>query len=297
MSLTAEQVDALLQPLHPSRVRSVQGNAHLEAWDVRRHLLRVFGWGGWDFQVIACDLVSERSKWDEQNPLKGRHTVVYRCLGRLVIKDPDGTVLACFEDGATGDAANQPSLGDAHDMAMKTAMSQALKRCAMNLGDRFGLGLYNGGRTDAVVGKSLAHTHAELAAPVTEHVEDGEMSEPAPEVERTGRKKKSDPTPPPVDEWSTTDPKWLAEWREALADATNDDVIDALGADLLAAIATGQVVQADVEMLKAEGKARREQLKAEPGAGQVDMLTGEVAEPQAEGWPEVKQPPDAEAVA
>ena len=124
----------------------------------------------------------------------------------------------------------------------------------------------------------------------------GEVLESEP-AERQGRKKKSDPTPPPVDEWSTTDPKWLAEWREGLADATNDDVIDALGADLLAAIATGQVVQADVEMLKAEGKARREQLKTEPGPGQVDMLTGEVVEPPADGWPEVKQPPDAEDAA
>ena len=116
-------------------------------------------------------------------------------------------------------------------------------------------------------------------------------------ADRQGRKKKSDPTPPPVDDWSTTDPKWLAEWREALADATNDDVIDALGADLMAAIATGQVVQADVEILKAEGKSRREQLKTEPGPGQVDMLTAEVVDPPAEGWPQVQQPPDAEAVA
>lgn len=114
------------------------------------------------------------------------------------------------------------------------------------------------------------------------------LDSPAPERQKA---RKADP--PPVDEWSTTDPNWLAEWREALADATNDDVIDALAADLLAAIATGQVVQADVEMLKAEGKARREQLKAEPGPGQVDMLTGEVVEE----WPAVAQPPDAEAVA
>lgn len=139
----------------------------------------------------------------------------------------------------------------------------------------------------AVVEEDGTIPHAQLVREVLE-------DRPA---DRQGRKKKSDPTPPPVDDWSTTDPKWLAEWRGALADATNDDVIDALGADLMAAIATGQVVQADVEMLKAEGKARREQLKTEPGPGQVDLLTGEVAEPLADGWPEVKQPPDAEAVA
>ena len=179
MSLNGQQVDALLAPLHPGRVRQVQGNAHLEAWDIRRHLLRVFGWGGWDFTVVSCDLVSERSVWDEKQPLKGRHTIVYRVVGRLTIKDPEGTVLAVFEDGATGDASNQPSLGDAHDMALKTAMSQALKRCAMNLGDRFGLSLYANGSTEAVVAGSLAHRQSAIPA-AAEDVQDGEMGETAP---------------------------------------------------------------------------------------------------------------------
>lgn len=259
MSLTRPQVEALLAPLHPSRVRQVQGNAHLEAWDVRRHLLRVFGWGGWDFEVIDCTLVSERSKWDEQNPLKGRHTVVYRVLGRLVIKSPDGTVLARFEDGATGDAANQPSLGDAHDMAIKTAMSQALKRCAMNLGDRFGLGLYNGGRTEAVVGRSLAHEHTEPAGEVSEHVAGGELDErPAP-VERVR------PAEPQPDAWTGSDPTFVAEWRAALTDATDLDVLAALAADLKAAKATGQVTEEDYRTLGAEGKARREAITPDGG--------------------------------
>lgn len=120
-------------------------------------------------------------------------------------------------------------------------------------------------------------------------------SEPA---ERQGRKKKSDPTPPPVDEWSTSDPAWLEEWRGQLAAATTDERINELGADLLAAIATGQVVQADVETLKQEGKTRREQIAAEPGPGQVDLLTGEVVEVEdPPAWPEVATPPDAEPVA
>lgn len=51
---------------------------------------------------------------------------------------------------------NQPSLGDAHDQAMKTALSQGLKRCAANLGDQFGMSLYNGGSYDAVVLGTLA---------------------------------------------------------------------------------------------------------------------------------------------
>jgi hypothetical protein len=157
MSLNTEQLNALLAPINPARVQQTQGNSNVEAWDVRRWLVRIFGWGGWDDEILSIDCISERSVWDEKNPLKGRHSVVYRCTMRLVIKDPAGNVLAHFDDGATGDSQNQPSLGDAHDMAMKTAMSQALKRCAVNLGDQFGLSLYNKGSRQAVIGRSLAH--------------------------------------------------------------------------------------------------------------------------------------------
>ncbi|WP_367880534.1 Rad52/Rad22 family DNA repair protein [Salinispora arenicola] len=46
-------------------------------------------------------------------------------------------------------------MGDCHDNAIKTAVSQGLKRCAVNLGDQFGLGLYNGGGVDAVVVRTV----------------------------------------------------------------------------------------------------------------------------------------------
>jgi hypothetical protein len=40
-------------------------------------------------------------------------------------------------------------------MAIKTAESQAFKRAAINLGDQFGLGLYNGGSTASTVKDTL----------------------------------------------------------------------------------------------------------------------------------------------
>jgi hypothetical protein len=55
-----------------------------------------------------------------------------------------------IEDGATGSAQNLP-YGDAHDFALKNALSYALKRCAKSLGDQFGLSLYNMGQTEPVV--------------------------------------------------------------------------------------------------------------------------------------------------
>lgn len=157
MGLSSEQYRHLTEGLAPVRISKANGQSHLEAWDVRRHLIRIFGFGGWDFEVRECSLIREITIPPDptKNDKRERYTVVYRVLGRLVIRDPDGHHLALYEDGATGDAANQPSLGDAHDMALKTAMSQALKRCAVNLGDQFGLGLYNDGKADAVVKRSL----------------------------------------------------------------------------------------------------------------------------------------------
>lgn len=183
MSLAGSQIDALLQPLDPRRIKQANGQSHLEAWDVRRHLLRVFGYGGWSFRVVSCDLILERSAWsdDPKETHKGRHSVAYRVIGALDIFDPERNLIATFEDGATGDALNQPSFGDAHDMALKTAMSQALKRCAINLGDRFGLSLYNGGSAGAVVGKTLGNSHVgEQEA--DDEVRGGELNEPPAEA-------------------------------------------------------------------------------------------------------------------
>jgi hypothetical protein len=155
LKLTPSQYGFLVDEINPSRVRQLRGNSHLEAWDIRRHLIRVFGFGGFDIETKALDLVAQIEHPSTQQGGKPRWTVVYRAEIRLVIKATDGTVLTVLEDGAAGDAQNQPSLGDAHDQAMKTALSQGLKRCAVNLGDQFGLSLYNGGGTGRVVVGSL----------------------------------------------------------------------------------------------------------------------------------------------
>lgn len=152
--LAAEQVEFLLAPITPGRVQHAQGQAHLAAWDVRRTLLRAFGWGGWSYDLADVTLVHERETQDGQ---RSRWSAVYRVTLTLSIRDRDGHEVASFTEAATGDAQNQKSPGDAHDMALKTAESQALKRAAMNLGDQFGLSLYAGGRTDAVVIRSLPH--------------------------------------------------------------------------------------------------------------------------------------------
>ena len=57
---------------------------------------------------------------------------------------------------ATGSGENQRRV-DAHDLALKSAVSDSLKRAAKDWGNQFGLSLYDNGSTKSVVGKSLAY--------------------------------------------------------------------------------------------------------------------------------------------
>jgi hypothetical protein len=173
---TEQQVGFLLQPINNNRVRNLRGMSHLEAWDVRRQLIRIFGFEGFTIETLSLDLVSER---EMKQGGRSRWTIVYRAQVRLTVKATDGSALTMFEDAAAGDAINQPSVGDAHDLAMKTALSQALKRCAVNLGDQFGLSLYNDGSRDAVVMRSLAY----MGAPVPESEDAPVRPEPTPQTD------------------------------------------------------------------------------------------------------------------
>lgn len=160
MALNERQIATLLDKLDPNRVgRNDKGFSHLEAWDVRRWLTRIFGFTGWSVETLELVAVAENIYEDGKRNGRPfyRASVVYRAQVRLTVKDTDGNIIGQWDDGAAGDATNMPSVGDAHDMAMKTALSQALKRCAVNLGDQFGLSLYNGGDTRPVVSGSVAY--------------------------------------------------------------------------------------------------------------------------------------------
>jgi recombination DNA repair RAD52 pathway protein len=159
--LTEDQVTRLLRPIRPGRVFTTQGQAHVAAWDIKAHLNRMFGFGGWDKEILTLDLVSERRAEDLGYKDKTGWYVTYRCTMRLTIRDPLGREVKFSEDAATGSAQNQPQLGDAHDLAVKNAVSYALKRCAVDLGDQFGLSLYNKGSRDGVVGMTLVGMPAE----------------------------------------------------------------------------------------------------------------------------------------
>ena len=145
--LNEHQYDQLLKPLHPSRVAKRQqagrNLSYLEAWDVKAHLNRIFGFLNWSADVLTADLAFEQEK-------DGKWNVGWKVIGRLTIP----SLYAVYTEAAVG-SSTQGARGEAHDMAIKTAESDAFKRCAVNLGTQFGLSLYDNGATRDVVMQTL----------------------------------------------------------------------------------------------------------------------------------------------
>ena len=144
MNLSAQQIEQLLKPINPRRVAQRKGGggkslSYVEAYDIKAHMIRLFGFGGWSWDVLSADLayaIQGERNWE----------VGYRVIGRLTVH----TTGATYTEAAVG-MASLPNVGEAHDMSVKTAESDALKRAAINLGDQFGLSLYNNGSTRPVV--------------------------------------------------------------------------------------------------------------------------------------------------
>ena len=149
MRLSNEQTERLLRGIKPSRVKSLDGMSYVESYDVRATMNRIFGFTGWSLiEVTPAVCVFEAEK-----PLKsgkpGYH-VAYRAHLALIVHTPEGD--ATYAGSAVADS-QMPDFkrADAHDMALKSAESGALKRAATNLGDQFGLSLYDNGNLNPVV--------------------------------------------------------------------------------------------------------------------------------------------------
>lgn len=152
LKLNARQYEQLLKPLNDTRVakRGQAGRqlSYLEAWDVKAHLIRIFGFGGWSAEVLSADLAFE----DKNEKLQWN--VGYKVILQLTVGDYANGGSVMYTEAAVG-SATLPQRGEAHDMAIKTAESDALKRAAINLGTQFGLSLYNNGSLRDVVVQTL----------------------------------------------------------------------------------------------------------------------------------------------
>lgn len=156
-TFTPEQVTKLLAPIKQNRVLSDgKGHSHVAQQDITAHLIRMFGFGNFDIEVLSSELIFEQERSNKDGTFTGRYDVAYRALVRLTIRDPEGVTVAMYENGSTATAQNQ-SRGDGHDLAYKSAISLSIKRAAIALGDQFGLSLYNKGQLAPLVIATLVN--------------------------------------------------------------------------------------------------------------------------------------------
>lgn len=223
MPFNEAQIKQLLQPINPARVlKDGKNNSHVAQQDITAHLTRIFGFGGWDKEVLNVELVYEREYAKDGKP---RFEVCYKALVKVTVKDESGDAVATYTDGSMGVSEGMPKRGDAHDLAYKSAISLSTKRAAKDLGDQFGLSLYNKGQMTALVMGTLVGSPVELEvdADITANVEQ-QVSMGNDEVE-----KEQEPDVEPEPAKSTRAPRKKAEPEPAAPDTQDAAIAQLIG--------------------------------------------------------------------
>lgn len=164
--LTKMQVRRLVQAIDPTHVDKKQGKlTYMAQHEVRAELTRIFGYGNWDAQTEEMAFL-----WESSHEKDGKEywRACYMARVRVNIRDYWGNPVASFI-GAHAEANSiLPDRGEAHAMAVSSVESYALRRAVISLGDRLGLGLYDGGSSAALVKGTLQLTDPESPLFVTD---------------------------------------------------------------------------------------------------------------------------------
>ena len=157
--LTRSQIERLVRAIDPTHVDKRQGSlSYMAQHEVRAELTRIFGFGNWDSQVLQMDKL-----WEESYEKGGKtyYRACYRAAVQLNIRDYWGNDICSFVEYHAEANSGLPDRGEAEAMAITSVESYALRRAAIGLGDRLGLGLYNNGSEAPLVRGTLQLTDPE----------------------------------------------------------------------------------------------------------------------------------------
>jgi Rad52/22 family double-strand break repair protein len=137
MAFTEAQVKSLEAKLDSKHVktRQVQDTvlAYVEGWHVISEANRIFGYDAWDRQTLTTHCV-----WS--GTANTGYAAAYMAKVRIAVRA--GTITITREGCGSGEArARTP--GEAHELALKTAETDATKRALATFGNPFGLALYD----------------------------------------------------------------------------------------------------------------------------------------------------------
>lgn len=111
---------------------------YLEGWYVIDRLNKVIGHGKWAYKSEATKVGEQQTKDRYDKIVYSVHYVARVSLVAVVDGEPTE-----FQDYGYGDGTDKAGFGKAHELAIKEAVTDGLKRCAKNLGMSFGLALYD----------------------------------------------------------------------------------------------------------------------------------------------------------
>ncbi len=133
-----------LDPKHvkPPRQYGPKGD-YIEGWHAIAEANRIFGFGGWSYDVVECRCVSERPREIGQAKKDG-WGVTYIARVRVL-------VAGVARDDVGAGHGYDVDCGLAHESAIKEAVTDALKRSLRTFGSPFGLALYDKSRENVGV--------------------------------------------------------------------------------------------------------------------------------------------------
>jgi hypothetical protein len=163
---TEKQINALRRNLDARavRIRERRGKElhYIEGWYAISEANRVFGFDRWDRETVEVRCVFSREN-------RGSFHAVYIAKVRITVRGGDAELAR--EGHGTGEA-HGASPGDVHDVALKTAETDATKRALTTFGRRFGLMLYGRGKNEKSDGQELSAGNVATAPAVETKVEE-----------------------------------------------------------------------------------------------------------------------------
>jgi hypothetical protein len=137
MALSDAQVRQLRAKLEAKHVKTRKANGanlhYVEGWHVVAEANRIFGYDAWDRRTLAS-----RCVWN--GAAGAYHEAAYTAKVRVSVRAGDITIV---REGSGSGEARAPTPGQAHELALKGAETDATKRALATFGNPFGLALYD----------------------------------------------------------------------------------------------------------------------------------------------------------
>jgi hypothetical protein len=154
MAFTDSQLRKLKEKVkaHHIKTREAEGITlhYLEGWHVIAEANRIFGFDGWDRETVHSQCV-----WTKQ--MGSRFSASYIIRIRIVVRAADIRIL---REGSGAGEATGATPGQAHELALKAAETDATKRALSTFGNAFGLSLYGSSGDDLRRRSPNGHTQA-----------------------------------------------------------------------------------------------------------------------------------------